>query len=494
MLATHGSTQTEVRDQLQSSALELLEKAQLMAQSLEFGQAVIQARTLDEVYLLLTNDIRCMIDFDRSFLLTHLGGASRLVAAGTTLTPEKKSRFYRQLTRLAPHCVGLDRILVVSKNHLGQLGESGLGHELVQALQAFVEFSGADFFVCLPLHANGHAIAHLLFEFLGSNVPDQNSLLVMGKIQPFLAGALIQKWLVHAKPAIASLMIPAGGPSKSRFQKIVRKVRVVVPAVLILFLVLFVVPFDHTVGGEAEVVPERRHMAFSQAEGLIDKVFVREGSEVRQGEVLATLDPRELNFRINVAQRELDMLTREMNILRDSAGNHPSKLAQAGLVELNKMKKQKELEYLQSRQAFLQIKAPVSGTVTTKHIQSLAGKHLGGGDPFCEISVRNELCVEVNVPDDRVTLVKPGQEVWVYLNSDPAHGHKLTLKEISPRAEALPRFGNIFRARAEFTDAPPSTMVGMKGIGKIHSGTASLWSLISHKLKTRWNEITASFS
>ena len=108
--------------------------------------------------------------------------------------------------------------------------------------------------------------------------------------------------------------------------------------------------------------------------------------------------------------------------------------------------------------------------------------------------MRSELSVDVNVPDDRITLVKPGQDVTVYLNSNPSHGYALKIKEIAPRAEALPRFGNIFRARASFADCPETTMVGMKGIGKIHTGTASLWSMISRKLITRWNEFTAHFS
>ncbi len=221
---------------------------------------------------------------------------------------------------------------------------------------------------------------------------------------------------------------------------------------------------------------------------------MREGSEVQKDAVLATLDPKDLEFRITVARRELDMLTKEMSILSDAAGQNPSKLAQAQLVELNRKKKTQELDYLKSRRAFLELKAPVAGTVTTKSVQSLAGKRLGAGDAFCEIAVRSELSVDVNVPDDRITFVKPGQDVLVYLNSNPSRGYKLKITEIAPRAEALPRFGNVFRARATFAHAPVTTMVGMKGIGKINTGSASLWSMISRKLITRWNEFTAHFS
>jgi hypothetical protein len=494
MLVSQPAASCETPDNLAIEQRELLERAQLLAQGMEFVQALIKAPNLEEVQLLLTNDIRCLIDFDRCFLISHLGGASRFVAAGAILTPEKKSRFYRHLSNLAPMLTQLERPLLINTDHVERLAEHAIPQELQHALKSFVEFSGSTFFLCLPLASNGNVVGDLIFEFLADNTPDRNSLVVLQRLEPLMSMSLVQKWLAQTQPAVAALLTPGTQQRKGLIGFLTRRVRYIVPAVVLLIVVLFVIPFDHTVGGEAEVVPSERHLAFSKMDGLIDGVLVREGSEVEHGAVLATLDPKDLEFQIQVCQRELDILSTEMSILSGSAGQNPSRLAQAQLVELKRKKKFQELDYLESRRAFLAITAPMAGTVTTKNVHSLAGKRLASGDTFCEIAVRSELSVDVNVPDDRITFVKPGQDVWIYLNSNPSHGYRLTIKEIAPRAEALPRFGNIFRARAAFTDSPRTAMVGMKGIGKIHTGSASLWSMISLKIVTRWNEFTAHFS
>jgi multidrug resistance efflux pump len=494
MLVSHPVAACETPDSQAVDQRELVERAQLLAQGMEFVQALIKASNLEEIQLLLTNDIRCLVEFDRCFLISHMGGQSRFVAAGAVLTPEKKSRFYKQLSEMAPILADLDRPILINANLLDRLPEHGINGDLQQALRSFVEFSGSTYFLCLPLQCNGNVIGDLIFEFLADNTPDRNSLVVLQRLEPLMAMSLAQKWLAQSQPAVAALLSPGKRTRGGVVGFLTRRFKYVLPAVILVLTVLFVVPFDHTVGGEAEVVPSERHLAFSKLDGLVDKVLVREGSEVEKGTVLATLDPKDLEFKILVCQRELDILAKEMSILSGSAGQAPSRLAQAQLVELNKKKKFQELNYLKSRREFLEIKAPVAGTITTKNVHSLAGKRFAAGETFCEIAVRSELSVDVNVPDDRITFVKPGQDVKVYLNSNPSHGYTLKIKEIAPRAEALPRFGNIFRARAGFADCPETTMVGMKGIGKIHTGTASLWSMMSRKLITRWNEFTAHFS
>jgi hypothetical protein len=53
--------------------------------------------------------------------------------------------------------------------------------------------------------------------------------------------------------------------------------------------------------------------------------------------------------------------------------------------------------------------------------------------------------------------------------------------------------GNVFRVRALFSEAPPSTMVGMKGTGKIHVKDASLWFIVTDRLLSRWQRLALYF-
>ena len=55
-------------------------------------------------------------------------------------------------------------------------------------------------------------------------------------------------------------------------------------------------------------------------------------------------------------------------------------------MELKRKKKLQEVEYLKSQRAFLAIRAPYSGAVLTRNIESFAGKKFSTGEPFCEIA------------------------------------------------------------------------------------------------------------
>jgi multidrug resistance efflux pump len=492
MYAQPGPAPTQGHAVDQKALQDLVERAQTALQALEFSQAVTTAENLEDIFLLITNDIRAILPFDRSFLITHLGGKSGFIAAGGLASPEKKSRFYKEISILAKAIRPLDRSIFVATDQIGKLAEFDISPNLQKALQRFTSFSSCTNILFVPLKRMGVVMGHLVFEFLEGTAVDRNSITVVQYVEPTISLVVAEKWLQAKKPGLTSILIPKAGSGKNRLKVLGKKIAVAVAVAAVVTGVLFGIPFQYTVGGEAEVMPGEHYYAFSKIEGLIDRIYVQEGHDVKKGAVLARLDPKDLDFKILTLHRELDILTKEMNILSDGAASQTSKLARAEIVELNRKKKIKELEYLKSQREFLEIKAPVSGTVVTKNIQSLAGKRLGLGEAFCELAVHSELAVDVYVPEDRVTRVQKGQPVAVYLNSDPTKAYNLTITEIAPRAEVTQRLGNIFRAKAEFFNAPDGAVVGMKGIGKIHTGTSSLWGMIVDRVMTRWHSFTAA--
>ena len=149
-----------------------------------------------------------------------------------------------------------------------------------------------------------------------------------------------------------------------------------------------------------------------------------------------------------------------------------------------------ELEYLRWQRRFLEITAPVSGIILTKEVDTLVGKKFRAGEAFCEIAEPGDLWAEICVPEERISQVKVGQNASLYLNNNPLKAYAMRVREVSPRADALPRLGNIYRVRASFENEHPPVKTGMKGVGKIHVGTAKLWSILADRLATRWNQLS----
>lgn len=472
----------------------LPQNEKLLALGLEFPSRALAADTLDELYFILTNDLRSLVEFDRCFLLTHLGGESRFVAATHQPILDSSSKLQGVLDALAGHLVFIDKPLVLdSAVRFPTTGDDQSGEDAGEALRTYAKAAGWKYLCCIPLVYNGAVLGHLLMEFLDDNPPNKEAVITLVKIAPVFAGALAGRWLLERDPHSARLL-------DVHRQKDVRRRRFFTSyapisgiAAILTAVVLFVIPMTFSVGGEAVVAPTEKQFAYCRLSGLIQTVYVRNGSHVRQGQELALLDHRELDYKIERERKQSEMLTKEIELLRSRAVEAPAMLAKIRLSELKKKGVDAELDYLLSQRGFLTITSPVGGVVVTKDVEALSGKKLEAGEPFCEIAELSRLCAEIYVPEDRVMRVKQGQEAHLYLNNDPRRGYPLKVDEIAPRSEAEPRLGNVYRVRAVFANTPASIKVGMKGIGSIDTGTTSLWTILSHRLRSRWNAVWLHF-
>lgn len=467
-------------------------KQKALALGMEFSKRAIEAESLDELFFMLTNDIRILTEFDRALLITHIGGESNFVAATNQPILQKKFEFYDAVSDLAGHLRSVDRgVWLSGEADAAKLSDEELPATVREQLEAYIQLSGCSFLLCVPLKHNKALLGHLLLEFHGQTVPNQIEILTLLSVAPFFASALGEKWLMHERPGIWSLVVPE--ERTGRFSK-----RSLVIYVLILLAVAVVAgilwtKITYTVGGECEVVPREKIMAFVKIEGLVKTILVREGTEVVEGQTVAVLDSTELDHEIRTMERKLDILTKEMVLLRRESGIDPSKLAERTVVRLKRSSVAEELKFLQWKRQFLEIKAPASGIVVTKEIDSFVGKRFKAGEPFCEIAEPGQLWINIYVPEDKISLVTKGQTASVYLNSDPDKGYSVEIAETAYIAEALPRLGNIFIVRAPFSDAPTSVKVGMKGIGKIKTQQTYISRILYDRVLTRWNQLSIYF-
>lgn len=456
-----------------------------LAIGLELSKRCFEAPTADDLYLLLTHDVRSVLEFDRSILILHIGGVSQLVSASNLPVPEKRSRFHDGAQSIAEPLRDLRKAVLLSKSTgAASFSDEDLPESVKGALQSYIDFTGCSFLLCMPLQYNAMTIAHLIFELFEGQAPSQINILTVLNMAPFMAAALAEKWLLAKKPRLLSLIDPRWDPSeKAKSAK--KRLSVLAAGAFIALILLFAVPFPFNVGGEAEIMPIERHAAFCKIEGLIDRVNVVEGQRVQEDEVLATLYPREIDYRIRNAETQFEVLTAELKLVKAAGGEDPAKLAESKIVELKRKAAWGEAQFYKWQAQFLAIKAPVTGTVLTKEIDSLAGKKFRAGEAFCEIAAKGEMAAQVLIPEDRISYVAPDQAVMLYLSNNPRKGSPLKVRKIAPVAEAIPRLGNVYRVTAPFPDAPASTYVGMKGIGKTHVIRSSLWFIITDRLLSR---------
>ncbi|MBI5572898.1 MAG: efflux RND transporter periplasmic adaptor subunit [Desulfomonile tiedjei] len=472
----------------------VLPQERFLALAVELCSRAVAAESVDEVYFILTNDLRILVEFDRCFLIMHLGGESRFVSATHQPVLDGKSRLQDVLEDLSRHLLLSDRPLVLSMTQeTGSFADQGVPEEDVPAFQSYAELAGWKYLCCLPLTYNGSVVGHLLMEFLGDNAPEKDGLMALVKASPVFGAALAIRWLFESRPVAAKLLHEGLQQGIRRRRLVNRYLPVLTVGAILVLVLMFLVPMKLWVGGEAIVAPEERQYAFCKIGGLIDRVYVRHGSQVEKDQELAVLDHRELDLKIRREDRQLEMLAKEMALLRSRALDDPSMLGKTRLLELKRESVQADLDFLRLQRQFLVITAPVAGVIISKDVETFSGKKLEAGEPFCEIAELGRLCAEIHVPEDRIMGVRKGQKAYLYLNSAPRQGYLLTVQEIAPKSEVEPRLGNVYKVRAAFVDTPEPIKVGMKGIGSIDLGTANLWTILSNRLAERWNQAWLRF-
>jgi hypothetical protein len=459
-----------------------------LAVALEFTKRLFEVRNLDDLYFVLTNDVRALIDFDRAFLVIHLEDNSKVVSVGNQPLIETNTKFYEMASKLAPDISDLKRGLFLSnKSNAEALSDEHVPQQARGALQEYLEFSGASYVFCLPLVSRGVAIGHLVLEYFTANA-DQVQIITMLNVAPFISAAIVEKWTFSKRPELSELIDPKSRTEREKKRK--RTLSIASAALIALAIIFFIIPVPFNVGGEAEVEPTLKRVAFCGIDGIIDQVWVTEGSHVKQGQIVAELDPKELDFKIESARAQYEILTSEAELLKAAAYEDPSKLGESHLVDLKRKSAWEEYTFFKWERQFLDITAPVSGIVLTKEVDTLAGKKFKAGEPFCDIAIPSDLSVDMFLPQDRVSLISVDQTMTVHFDSDPGKPHHLTIKQIAPVAETVPRLGSVYRVRAPFPDAPASTFVGMKGIASVHVKKSSLWQIVSDRLMNIWRRFS----
>lgn len=492
----HASTATSTEQTRQASGAGQTEAQvdparRALAIGLELAKNAARAKTLEELQFILVNDTRALLEFDRSFLIVHFGGKSELLAANNQPKLETRAAFVQKVGDLAPHLRDVDRGLILFS---GSPHTQDITPDKAAALETFMKYSQCSSLMVVPFSAYDRVIAHLIIEYFGNNAPGEVETYTLMNMVPFFSSALAEKWVLHKKPFMRKTLFPGASGRQRIFEKLGpygKAMLLIVPIVLI--IVGFSIPVTLTVGGKAELAPQREYYAFVEMDGIVDKVLTKEGDLVKNGQLLAVMGDKEIDYKIREAKRSRESYRAEMEILRRLGAENPSKLAESQLVALKIQRAQQDLDFLNWQRGFLNIKSPVEGVVLTKKVESLIGKKFKAGEPFCKLAPHKALLVEIFVRESDVAFVKEGQSGEVFLNYEPKTARKVVVTRVSPMSETMEKTGAVFRVKADFTNSPAESKPGMQGIAHIDAGRASLWFVVTRRIATKLNEILLVF-
>ncbi len=188
--------------------------------------------------------------------------------------------------------------------------------------------------------------------------------------------------------------------------------------------------------------PDEVNLA-AQAGGRIERLQMRQGDSVRQGQLLVVLDQTQLREELRALESQRDEsklnFQRFDYLVRQGAASP----IQRDALRQNFIAADAAVRAKQSDLAFKDLRAPISGVVSDVKVNP--GDVIGAGTPFTSIQRTGRLLARVTVPARYGQRVRIGQTVLV---SDPSGGANVEgrLVSIDPRASGATQS---FLAKAE---------------------------------------------
>ena len=265
------------------------------------------------------------------------------------------------------------------------------------------------------------------------------------------------RWLAAGKARAARLVGPRHTGAK-------------IISVLLLALLAWLIfgSMNHRVDAPFALRTEQAVFVTAPFNSFLDQVKVEPGAIVKKGDVLATLDTRELVAEEGSALADLDAYVRETR-----KANAADKLAEMGIASAKAAQARAKLEIVQLRRAQSAITAPFDGVVIEGDLKKRIGAPVHQGDVLFRIARTDQFYVECQVAESDVRELEAGGTGEIAFASQPKLTFPVRIRQIDPVAEAKPT-GTVILARCALAENPADWWrPGMSGIAKLDAGRRS---------------------
>lgn len=285
-------------------------------------------------------------------------------------------------------------------------------------------------------------------------------------------------------PLIKEMLVPAYSAAWEKashysfFHKISPyfKLKNVGIASLLLLLLMFLVPIRLRIVVPAEVIAEHSFVVTAPLEGVIEKVDVEPGQEVKKGQVLFNYDNKIPAYKYQAIQKEVDILQAEHNQnYALSTENDPTSITKLAILD-HKLKKSKvDLDYAKQQLSLLVQNSPIDGLVSVDNPDDWRGKPVKVGEKIMTISNQGETKLKMWIPErDNITFAE-NIPIEVFLNSIPTKTFQAKFLYISPEVKAVEGELPSFEAEGEWLDADNPPKLGLKGSAVIYGEKVSIF-------------------
>jgi hypothetical protein len=440
--------------------------------ALDLVSTLLELPGLKESTTAFTTELASRLGCDRVTLGMLEGRRVRIAAVSHSPQFEKRANLVRAIERAMEEAVDQEEKVVHPAEREGRPVVS-------QAHEALLQESQAGSAATFPLEHGGHVIGALTFERAAGQRFDAPALEICAAVAS-VAGPIIEL----KRGNETSLHQHAGRTAKNLWQKLAGpgypgwKLGALGVGALAAFLALASGEYRVSADSTLEGVVQRAISA--PISGYVTEAPLRAGDTVRQGQVIARLDDRDLRLERIKLESQREQFVKQ---LREAMGKRER--AQIAIVSAQIAQAEAQLALVNEQLTRTALAAPFDGVIVSGDLSQRLGSPVERGQVLFEVAPLEDYRVVLRVDERDISHVAEGQSGELTVTSMPGERFAFAVRSITPVNVA--REGrNFYRVEAVLgQEARARLRPGMEGVGKIGIGERKLVWLWTHGL-TDW--------
>lgn len=411
------------------------------------------AETPEALGFLMVNDTHMVVPYRQAVLYRVDTGA--IQALSGLATPDPDAPFTRRLTGLLRALVRREPPTAPRALDLAGFAAASETPEAQEDARAFLAAHLPARLALVPLTRGGRTLA----------------LLLLAREEPF--GTPETQILGHLADAYAHAWAALVGGGRRR--PIATRKRLVTGVAALAAAFVLALPVRQSVLAPAEIVAEDAALVRAPVDGVVEAIHVPPNARVAEGDLLVTLDGRELQARLEIARQQLAVAEAELRQARQQAVFDDRSRAQIAILEGRREQHAAEAAFVEDTLARIRMTAPRDGIAIYDDPDDWEGRPVALGERIMRIADPRAQALEIHLAVGDAIVLEPGAEVAFFLNIDPADPVPATLVRAGYRASPTPEGVMAYRLRADFAADDPRLRIGLRGTAKLYGERTSLF-------------------
>lgn len=425
-------------------------RLQAMSTLLLIEQEARKAETLSELSFVIANDTRRLLPCDQVFFwLSDEFSVPRVHRAANVSEVDSNSPKIRWIEGLLKWCIAQPWHTDL---HILQQDQ------LTEALAADWHQFFADQVLYVPISGKGFSGGLLLV----AKTPWLEGHQALAGV---MAGAYAHAWQALRKPDRRRAFVAHLRQFRWRY--------IIAVAVLLLY------PARQYVLAPAEVVARQPLLITAPITGVIEKIHVQPNQQVTAETLLFQFEDIELENRLVLSQRALDVA--EAEFLKNAQASFNCEECRARAAELRAMLERERAMVAMATQQLqrTRVLANAGGVVVFSDINDWEGRPVRVGERVMLVADPADTALSIELPVDDAIAIDIGSEVVFYPNVNPLSSYTAVIHQTSYEARVAADQALAYPLLASFDDG--NARLGLRGTAKIYGGRAPVIYLLLRK-------------